>query len=107
MLQSMGSQRVGHDLVTEQQQMVVVRVVIRVVRGLGFLPGESHGQRSLVGHSQCGRKELDTTEQLNRRHHTVQAGKVCLFTSWQSICYNFYLKAHYLFLREMIGKNRI
>ena len=30
-----------------------------------FLPGESHGQRSLVGHSLCGRKELDMTERLH------------------------------------------
>ena len=29
-----------------------------------FLPGESHGQRSLVGYSPCGRKESDTTERL-------------------------------------------
>ena len=27
-----------------------------------FLPGESHGQRSLVGYSLWGCKELDTTE---------------------------------------------
>ena len=27
-----------------------------------FLPGISHGQRSLVGYSPCGRKELDMTE---------------------------------------------
>ena len=27
-----------------------------------FLPGESHGWRSLVGHSLCGCKELDMTE---------------------------------------------
>ena len=27
-----------------------------------FLPGESHGQRSLAGCSPQGRKELDTTE---------------------------------------------
>ena len=27
-----------------------------------FLPGESHGQRSLVGYSPRGGKELDTTE---------------------------------------------
>ena len=27
-----------------------------------FLPGESHGQRNLVGYSLWGRKELDTTE---------------------------------------------
>ena len=28
----------------------------------GFLPGESHGQRSLVGYSPWGCKELDATE---------------------------------------------
>ena len=27
-----------------------------------FLPGESHGQRSLAGYSSWGRKELDMTE---------------------------------------------
>ena len=50
-LQSVGSQRVRHDLVTEQQPV--------------FLPGESHGQQSLVGYSPCGPRELETTEQLN------------------------------------------
>ena len=30
-----------------------------------FLPGESHGWRSLVGYSPWGRKELDTTERLH------------------------------------------
>ena len=30
-----------------------------------FLPGESHGQRSLVSYSPWGRKESDTTEQLH------------------------------------------
>ena len=30
-----------------------------------FLPGESHGRRSLVGYSPWGCKELDTTEQLH------------------------------------------
>ena len=29
-----------------------------------FLPGEFHGQRSLVGYSSWGRKDSDTTEQL-------------------------------------------
>ena len=31
-----------------------------------FLPGEPHGQRSLVGYSPWGHKESDTTEQLSR-----------------------------------------
>ena len=30
-----------------------------------FLPGKSHGQRSLVDYSPWGRKELDMTEQLH------------------------------------------
>ena len=30
-----------------------------------FLPGKSHGQKSLVNYSPQGHKELDTTEQLN------------------------------------------
>ena len=30
-----------------------------------FLPGKSHGQRSLVGYSPWGHKELDTTERLH------------------------------------------
>jgi len=30
-----------------------------------FLPGGSHGQRSLADYSPWGRKELDTTERLN------------------------------------------
>ena len=32
---------------------------------LVFLPGKSHGQRSLVGYSPWGLKELDTTERLH------------------------------------------
>ena len=31
-----------------------------------FLPGQSHGQRSLVGYSPWGHKESDTTEQLTQ-----------------------------------------
>ena len=31
-----------------------------------FLPGESHGQRSLVGYSPKGRRESDMTEQAGR-----------------------------------------
>ena len=34
----------------------------------GFLPGESHGQRSLVGYSPWGCRELDTTEVSEHAH---------------------------------------
>ena len=33
----------------------------------GFLPGKSHGQRSLAGYRPWGRKESDTTEPLSTR----------------------------------------
>ena len=35
------------------------------------LPGESHGQRSLVGYSPWGHKESDTTERLHFHFHSV------------------------------------
>ena len=50
----------------------------RQISTLIFLPGKSHGQRSLVGYSPWGRKELDTTEQLNWTDHThVHQGTDC------------------------------
>ena len=36
-----------------------------------FLPGKSHGQRSLAGYSPWGHKELDMTEQLNNNNRYV------------------------------------
>ena len=37
-----------------------------------FLPGKSHGRRSLVGYSPWGGKELDTTEQLHSHFHAQE-----------------------------------
>ena len=37
-----------------------------------FLPGESHGQRSLVGYSPWGRKEPDTTERRSTEHRAAR-----------------------------------
>ena len=36
-----------------------------------FLPGESHGQRSLVGYSPWGWKESDSTERLRTGQHSL------------------------------------
>ena len=36
-----------------------------------FLPGESHGQRNLVGYSPWSRKESDVTKRLTLSHFTV------------------------------------
>ena len=38
----------------------------------GFLPGESHGQRSLVGHSPQGSKEPDMTEASQHSKDTTE-----------------------------------
>ena len=44
-----------------------------------FLPGDSHGQRSLVGYSPWGCKESDTTEQLTHTNtHTHTHTHACL-----------------------------
>ena len=37
-----------------------------------FLPGDSHGQRSLAGYSPWGHKESDTTEQHTHTQSTQQ-----------------------------------
>ena len=43
-----------------------------------FLPGKSHGGRSLLGYSPWGRKESDTTEQLHFTHKILSSGTVCV-----------------------------
>ena len=43
-----------------------------------LLPGESHGQRSLVGYSPRGRQELDTTERLT---HIIIVHFISIITS--------------------------
>ena len=37
-----------------------------------LLPGKSHGRRSLVGCSPCGREESDVTEQLHFHFHVLE-----------------------------------
>ena len=38
-----------------------------------FLPGEAHGQRSLVGYGPWGRTELDTTEGAQHAHQRLDS----------------------------------
>ena len=40
-----------------------------------FLPGKSHGQRSLAGYSTRGRKESDTTKRLHFTSLQAQGGE--------------------------------
>ena len=42
-------------------------------------PGESHGQRNLVGSSPWGRKESDMTQQAHHYHHFIKDA----FRIWQ------------------------
>ena len=61
-LQSMGSQRVGHDGATSLSLFTSMRRRRKWQPAPVFLPGESQGRGSLVGCHLWGRTELDTTE---------------------------------------------
>ena len=49
-----------------------------------FLPGASHGQRSLAGYCLWGHQELDTTEQLTHTHTELINHIVLVSSEWQS-----------------------
>ena len=51
-----------------------------------FLPGESHGQRSLAGYSPRGRKESDTTERLHFTSLSNSMTITALLGWWQEPC---------------------
>ena len=48
-----------------------------------FLPGESHGQRSLAGYSPWDRKESDTTQVTNTHTHNQLTGNVVIVSGEQ------------------------
>ena len=60
------------------------------------MPGKSHGQRSLVGYSTWGHKELDTTEQLSTHTHTHTHTHVGVM-GLQRVTSAFYLFAFFSF----------
>ena len=61
-LQSMGSQRVGHDWATSLSLFTFMHWRRKWQPTLVFLPEESQGRGSLVGCRLWGRTESDTTE---------------------------------------------
>ena len=61
-LQSLGSQRVGHDCMTSLSLFTFMHWRRKWQPTPVFLPGESQGWGSLVGCRLWGRTELDTTE---------------------------------------------
>ena len=85
-LQLMGLQRVGHNWVTSFYSSVFLSSFWR--RKWQpipvFLPGESHGQRGLVGYSLWGCKESDMTNQLTHTH-TITILKICVIF-WEYLC---------------------
>ena len=74
-LQSIGSQRVGHDRATSLSLSSAFSKTSLNIRKFPwrrkwhptpvFLPGKSHGGRSPVGYSPWGHKESNTTERLH------------------------------------------
>ena len=64
-----------------------------------FLPGESHGQRSLAGYSPWGLTESDTTEQSGPAQHLINL----LHFMWVLIFY-FFKAIHGLYSRNMFSK---
>ena len=71
-----------------------------------LLPGESHGQRSLVGYSPWGHKEWDTTEQL---HFPLASQYLQRVGSWLSKVHQIYICSAWisvqLFNNTVIIKN--
>ena len=61
-LQSMGSLRVGHNWATSVSLFTFIHWRRKWQPAAVFLPGESQGQRSLVGCRLWGHSESDTTE---------------------------------------------
>ena len=55
-----------------------------------FLPGESHGRRSLVGYSPWGRKEMDTTECRHTHTPTHTHTHAQALRTVPGICYAYY-----------------
>ena len=52
-----------------------------------FLPGDSHGERSLVGYSPWGRKESDMTEQLSLSSYSSKVRQLSVeFSSITQSC---------------------
>ena len=58
-----------------------------LVKGMATtpLPGESHGQRNVVGYSPWGHKESDTTDRLNIEHCIFTFFCLKIFLTWDNL----------------------
>ena len=77
-LQSMGSRRIGHNWVTSLSLFTFMHWRRKWQPTPAFLPGESQGQRSLVGCRLWGRTESDTTEVTAAAAAAAHTSKVML-----------------------------
>ena len=74
-LQSMGSLRVGHGCATSLSLFSFMHWRRKWQPTPVFLPGESHGRKSLVGCGPWDHKESDTTERLHFRFSLLCIGE--------------------------------
>ena len=107
-LQSMGSLRVGHDWATSLSLFTFMHWRRKWQPTPVFLPGESHGQRSLVGYSPQSCKELDTTERLS----THTRGLFCIDSNnhidrfvrlWSPVKFKFHVSSRWLCPQYCLG----
>ena len=80
-LQSMGSLRIGHDSVTSLSLFAFMHWRRKWQPTPVFLPGESQGQRSLVGGHLWDHTESDTTEVTQQQQQQQQQCLLNLTTS--------------------------
>ena len=83
-LQSMGSLRVGHDWAISLSLFTFMHWRRKWQPTPVFLPGESQGQRILVGCCLWGHTELDTTEVTYQQQGHFEINQVVRGASWEA-----------------------
>ena len=68
------------------------------------MPGKFHGQRSMVGYSPCGHKELNKTEKTYTHTHTHTHTHYHISASSSKLIYNFHTPAYFVDLHKLILK---
>ena len=79
-LQSMGLLRIGHDWVTSLSLFTFMHWRGKWQPTPVFLPGESQGQRSLLGCPLWGRTELDTLKRLSSSRRRSASPHAVIYT---------------------------
>ena len=102
-LQSMGSLRVGHDWATSLSLFTFMHWRRRWQPTPVFLPGESQGQRGLLGCRLWGHTELDTTEATYhcwiQYKHIYRLTKAHSFISFSLLMYKHIFKLKHIYFQ--------